>query len=213
MRAREKLLFTLNEAAVLTHLPLKVVHNAVDKRIVTPVSGERAGHATRLLDSRALLFLALESRLTRRFGPETRRDVFEALATNTRSRDTVLLDDGFLTIDLREPRRELARAMRQLRRARALVHGDPGIMGGDPVFRGTRVPVHGVADMLHLGDGENDLLESYPSLTAEMIRLAPVYAAAYPLRGRPRVRPWRDTPPVRSGSRPVSDYDRVAGGS
>jgi hypothetical protein len=30
-----------------------------------------------------------------------------------------------------------------------------------------------------------------------MIRLAPVYAAAYPLRGRPRNQPWRDQRPVR----------------
>jgi hypothetical protein len=27
--------------------------------------------------------------------------------------------------------------------------------------------------------------------------LAPVYAAAYPLRGRPRKQPWRDQQPVR----------------
>jgi hypothetical protein len=29
-----------------------------------------------------------------------------------------------------------------------------------------------------------------------MIRLAPVYAAAYPLRGRPRNQPWHDQKPV-----------------
>jgi hypothetical protein len=30
-----------------------------------------------------------------------------------------------------------------------------------------------------------------------MIRLAPVYAAAYPRRGRTRQQPWRDNQPVR----------------
>ncbi len=34
-----------------------------------------------------------------------------------------------------------------------------------------------------------------------MIRLAPVYAAAYPLRGRPRRQPWRDQQPVRRARR------------
>jgi hypothetical protein len=34
-----------------------------------------------------------------------------------------------------------------------------------------------------------------------MIRLAPVYAAAYPLRGRPRRQPWRDQQPVHRGRR------------
>jgi hypothetical protein len=39
------------------------------------------------------------------------------------------------------------------------------------------------------GQQAAELIESYPRLTAEMIQLAPVYAAAYPLRGRPRNQP------------------------
>jgi hypothetical protein len=45
------------------------------------------------------------------------------------------------------------------------------------------------------------LLGCYPRLTAEMIRLAPVYAAAYPLRGRPRKQPWHDHKPVHRSRR------------
>ena len=87
-----------------------------------------------------------------------------------------------MTIDLREPRREVAATLRDLRRARRLVVSDPEIMGGEPVFRGTRVPVHMIAGLVAQGSTQADLLASYPRLTAEMIRLAPVYAAAYPLR-------------------------------
>ena len=47
------------------------------------------------------------------------------------------------------------------------------------------------------------LIDDYPRLTAEMMRLAPVYAAAYPLRGRPRNQPWRDNKPVRQARRRV----------
>ena len=209
MRPRDVALFTLNEASALTRLPLKVVHNAVDKRIVTSAEGARAGHATRVLGSRALLFLTLERRLIRCFATRMRRDVFDALAAEAHPRDSISLDAGFLTIDLREPRRELAQAMWRLRRARALVRSDPEVMGGDPVFQGTRVSVHMIANMLTLGDGENDLLESYPSLTVEMIRLAPLYAAAYQLRGRPRARPRHGKPPIHVASRPLSDYDWV----
>jgi uncharacterized protein (DUF433 family) len=85
--------------------------------------------------------------------------------------------------------------LRDLRRARCLVVSDPGILGGDPVFRGTRVPVHLVAELVAQGSKPAELIESYPRLTAEMIRLAPVYAAAYPLRGRPR-QPWREQQPL-----------------
>jgi uncharacterized protein (DUF433 family) len=89
----------------------------------------------------------------------------------------------------------------ELRRARQMVHSDPEIMGGDPVFRGTRIPVHMIAALLARGAAEAELLCGYPRLTAEMIRLAPVYAAVYPLRVGHRAQPWRDQPPIRSTRR------------
>jgi uncharacterized protein (DUF433 family) len=199
-------LFTPAEAAAVTHLPVKAVHNAIDRKTIATVSGRRAGHATRLLDLRALVSLALEHRLAGQFVPEMRRRLFDALATASHNR--VSLDGGFLTIDLREPRRELAASLRQLRRARALVISDPDILGGDPVFRGTRVPVHLIATLLGQGSTETELLEVYPRLTAEMVGLAPIYAAAYPLRGRPRGQPWRDRPPVRSTRRRLETLER-----
>jgi uncharacterized protein (DUF433 family) len=189
-------LFTPTEAAVLTGLPLKAVHNAIDKEIVSAVPGEGGG---RLLDARALLSLSLERRLAERVAPELRRRVFDALA-GTR-RNVVSLEGGLLKIDLREPRRELAASLRDLRRARRLVVSDPEILGGDPAFRGTRVPVHLIAELVAQGAKPAELIEGYPRLTAEMIRLAPIYAAAYPLRGRPRKQPWRDRQPVRRGRR------------
>jgi len=192
-------LFTPTEAAVLTGLPLKAVNNAIDKQTISAVAGEDAGRPTRLLDARALVSLSLERRLSDRIAPELRRKVFDALAESPRN--VVSLEGGLLKIDLREPRRELATSLRELRRARRLVVSDPEIMGGDPVFRGTRVPVHLIAELVVQGGTEAELLGGYPRLTAEMIRLAPVYAAAYPLRGRPRKQPWRDHQPVHRSRR------------
>jgi len=189
-------LFTPTEAAVLTGLSLKAVNNAIDKKTVSAVAGEEGG---RLLDARAIVSLALERRLADRIAPELRRQVFDALAGSPRN--VVSLEGGLVKIDLREPRRELATSLRELRRARRLVISDPEIMGGDPVFRGTRVPVHLIAELVAQGSKPAELIDSYPRLTAEMIRLAPVYAAAYPLRGRPRRQPWRDQQPVRGSRR------------
>jgi uncharacterized protein (DUF433 family) len=189
-------LFTPTEAAILTGLPLKAVNNAIDKKTISAVAGEEGG---RLLNARALVSLSLERRLSDRFAPELRRQVFDALAES--SRYVVSLEGGLVKIDLREPRRELATSLRELRRARRLVISDPEIMGGDPVFRGTRVPVHMIAELVAQGSTQPELLEGYPRLTAEMIRLAPVYAAAYPLRGRPRHQLWRDQKPVHRGRR------------
>jgi uncharacterized protein (DUF433 family) len=189
-------LFTPTEAAVLTGLPLKAVNNAIDKKTISAVPGKEGG---RLLDARALVSLSIERRLSDRIAPELRRQVFDALADTPRN--VVSLEGGLLKIDLREPRRELATSLRELRRARRLVVSDPEILGGDPVFRGTRVPVHLVAELVAQGSKPAELIEGYPRLTAEMIRLAPVYATAYPLRGPRRKQPWRDQQPVRRGRR------------
>ncbi len=128
--------------------------------------------------------------------------MFDALAGSPRN--IVSLESGLVKIDLREPRRELAASLRDLRRARRLVVNDPEIMDGDPVFRGTRVPVHMIAALLSQGSTQAELLDSYPRLTAEMMRLAPVYAAAYPLRGRPRQQPWRAHRPMHRARRRMS---------
>ncbi len=204
MQPYEHPLFTPTEAAALTGLPVKAVHNAIDKRTVPAVTATREGQAARLLDLQALMSLALERRLADRLVPELRREVFAALAG---ARDRVTLDGGFLSIDLRAPRRELAASLRALRRARELVTSDPEIMGGDPVFRGTRVAVHLIAALLGQGASAPALLEDYPRLTAEMIHLAPLYAAAYPQRGRPRMHPWHDRPPARRTRRKLATIE------
>jgi uncharacterized protein (DUF433 family) len=201
----ENALFTPAEAAVLTRMTVKAVNNAIDKKTVPALDGHRAGQGTRLLDLRALMSLALERRLSNRFVPELRRELFDALAGA--SRNTVSLDGGFLKIDLREPRRELATSLRDLRRVRRLVSVNPEIMGGSPVFRGTRVPVHMIAIMLEKGDTVEGLLQGYPGLTAEMIRLAPIYAHAYPLQGRPRAQPWHDKPPINTARRKLATLE------
>jgi uncharacterized protein (DUF433 family) len=47
------------------------------------------------------------------------------------------------------------------------VHSDPEILGGTPVFVGTRVPVKSLYDYLEAGDSLNEFLESFPSVTRE----------------------------------------------
>jgi uncharacterized protein (DUF433 family) len=195
MKTHEPALFTPTEAAVLTRMPVKAVNNAIDKQTVSTIAGDRAGHATRLLDLNGLISLALEQRLADWATPEMRRKIFGLLEQTPRQ--TLSLNDGLLIIDLSKPRRELAASIWQLRRICQMVTSDPDNMGGDPVFRGTRVQVHLIATLLANGSTEAELIEDYPRITAEMIRLAPIYAAAYPLRGRPRAeQPWRKNPPI-----------------
>ena len=195
MRPSDSPLFTPAEAAFLTRLSLKAVNNAIDKSLVPAVVRPGTSDSGRFVDQRGLLALVLEYRLANRFFPELRRRLFDALASSPR-KAVLSVDEGLVKVDLQQPRRDLAASLRELRRARSLVMTDPDTLGGDPVFRGTRVPVHSVATMLEQGSTEADIFKAYPRLTAEMVRLAPLYAHAYPARGRPRSQPWRDRPPV-----------------
>lgn len=51
--------------------------------------------------------------------------------------------------------------------ARPVIHSDPDIQGGVPVFVGTRVPVKNLFDYLEAGDSLDDFLKSFPSVTRE----------------------------------------------
>jgi len=187
-------LFTTAEAAFLTRLPLWKVQRAIDNRLFEAVFKPRTKRVSRLLDRHALLCLAVERRLGERCVPRFRRAVYETLATAPRGR--LSLDGGFLTIDLAEPRHELATGLRTLRRARAAFTRGPGIMRGVPVFRGTRIPVRLIASLRALGVGEAELLTFYPNLTADDLRLAEIYLAANPARGRRCRRPWHAHAPL-----------------
>ena len=46
-----------------------------------------------------------------------------------------------------------------------VVHSDPEILGGTPVFVGTRVPVQNLLDYLEAGDRLDDFLRDFPAVT------------------------------------------------
>ena len=44
------------------------------------------------------------------------------------------------------------------------IHTDPKIMGGTPVFVGTRVPLQSLVDALEGGESIEEFLEGFPTL-------------------------------------------------
>jgi uncharacterized protein (DUF433 family) len=48
-----------------------------------------------------------------------------------------------------------------------IVHSDPEILGGTPVFVGTRVPVQALLDYLEGGDTIEEFLDNYPGVSRE----------------------------------------------
>lgn len=61
---------------------------------------------------------------------------------------------------------------------------NPGILGGTPVFSGTRVPIRILIEHLEAGDRLDDFLDSYPTVSRDQA-VAVLKAANTALTGEP----------------------------
>ena len=50
------------------------------------------------------------------------------------------------------------------------VESDPARMGGEPIFRGTRVPVKSLFDHLSAGDSLETFLDDFPGVTRDQVQ-------------------------------------------
>ena len=51
----------------------------------------------------------------------------------------------------------------------AVVHSDPDILGGTPVFVGTRVPFRNLIDYLERNHSIDEFLDAFPSVSREQV--------------------------------------------
>ena len=51
----------------------------------------------------------------------------------------------------------------------SVIHSDPEILGGTPVFVGTRVPVQSLFDHLEAGDSIAEFLKGFPTVTQKQV--------------------------------------------
>ena len=104
-----------------------------------------------------------------------------------------------MSVDVRAMKREVRRGLTVLEKAMRMISTDKNASGGAPCFKGIRIPVHDIADMLVDGDTTEAIRTAYPMLTDAQINAAALYARAYPRRGRPRRAPaWRHRHPLTS---------------
>jgi uncharacterized protein (DUF433 family) len=78
------------------------------------------------------------------------------------------------------------RATERLTAALDMVVESSDVVGGVPVIRGNRVPVHDVAASSAAGIPLDRILAAYPGIDAEKVEPAAIYAEAYPPRARPQ---------------------------
>jgi uncharacterized protein (DUF433 family) len=183
MASDKAMLMTANEAASVTGVPLRQVHRIIDAGLLKGAVRRRRN--ARLLKRSALIGLKLAHETANVLTPESRRGVVAALIR--RPRQPVVRADA-VVVDARPAGKAVRSGLDELTKARRLVSTTPDVLRGTPVLKGTRIPVHDIADMLTNGDNPAAVVKAYPQLDKGRIRLAAVYALAYPRRGRPRTK-------------------------
>jgi uncharacterized protein (DUF433 family) len=183
--------YTPAQAAAVTGLPLAAVHKAIDSRLIRPRTARSGASVRRLLTKEQLIFLQLEAEGLRLLPVGTRREIAESIQRSPKTEKLRVANGTALVIEIGSARRRIERHLKQLARIEEMVVGDPEIMRGTPVFKGTRIPVDLVADMLAQGATAEEILEGYSTLNKEKIAIAPLYMRAFPRRGRPSRRPWQ----------------------
>lgn len=66
---------------------------------------------------------------------------------------------------------------------RPYIHSDPNVLLGKPVVKGTRLAVDFLLRLLAAGWTEQQVLESYPTLTPEALQAALAFAGETPSYG------------------------------
>ncbi|MDE0031027.1 MAG: DUF433 domain-containing protein [Deltaproteobacteria bacterium] len=177
------------------------MHRIIDAGLLGEAAESRSG--TRIVLGTGLVGLKIAYQLRPVLTPEGRRRFIRRLLDEPAA-ETVY--DEPLLVDLRVMEEAVFRRVTLLAEAKRMVETDDKVMAGAPCFKGTRIPVHDIAAMLANGDSVSSLRTAYPRLTERQISAAPIYAEAYPRRGRRRnVSPSRR--PMTRSSRVIHSDD------
>jgi uncharacterized protein (DUF433 family) len=178
--------FTVPEVSALLGLPERKVRKEMELGVLPESSPPRLPFAAVV----CLLAMA-EFEAALPLSPQGRKNLYARVrdSLDCWQPDKVPADihigNGLVVVQVKQFVRDAwarVRGFLSWKRRRVVV--DPTILGGEPVFKGSRLSVR------HIGGvpaGEHpNVLEDYPYLSKEDIHFAAIYSRAYPRLGRPR---------------------------
>jgi uncharacterized protein (DUF433 family) len=186
--------FSLKEAAAITALPESTLRVAVERKFIAP-RAKSVGKATRYaFYVKDLVFIKLLSD----FPLDLDRDDKEALRQilfgrasaagrwQAKGSDFIVTNGSVvLHVELKQLRNKLAHDLAIYRRGRRRIVSDPDILGGEPVFSGTRIPLAHVSGMIARGVDRAEIVEDFPALSESDIDYAAIHAKMKRNPGRP----------------------------
>jgi uncharacterized protein (DUF433 family) len=180
---------TTQQAAFVAGRDTRSIDRAVDRRLVR---ARRAGNR-RVLGLPEAFFLSLPDEVTSLLSAEAKAALYARIReVLEQPRDLKLVSQpaiGCLKLDLREAVSAFRDRLGALAAAEKIVVEDPLVRSGEPVVRGTRIPVYMLHALAEQGASEDELLEDYPALDKARLEAALLYARTHPRRGRRPSRP------------------------
>ncbi|MEM6275048.1 MAG: DUF433 domain-containing protein [Myxococcota bacterium] len=148
---------------------------------------------SRVLGGQELLYLSIYADLKEagllKWKNELRLKLYSSLKRAVSQDVDISLADA-VVVKVLAAKKSLLKQLKRLEAAKRLVTSDPEIRGGEPVIRGTRIPVYLVGELRNSGTSVEEVLEAYPTLNARKVEFAEIYARAFPRRGRRKKHPW-----------------------
>jgi len=188
--------FTPAEVSAMTGASVKAVYKMLGERL--PLEPSARGDRQRNLSRLDAICFVIDQEMPTDVPVEVRRQLYATILEQN-IEDSVRCERGILSyeVNVKAVAERVSKDLARYQASMQLIVEDEAIQGGAATFRGTRILVHQIADLLAQGADEAELREDYPRLTPEMLAAAPIYARAHPKRGRPRKPVWRDTDQTR----------------
>lgn len=180
----------------------KDVDRIVDENVLPAGLVRRASRAhAREISEMGIKLIALELGLKKEIPiKKTRCDLYKAVCLEP-DLERIAASD-LVTVELQKIMSEISDKIADYKTLMDMIVIDPETQRGEPVFKGTRITVRTIADMLARGETPEKLLKAYPTLRPEHLEAAPLYVRAIPRRGRP---PLKFPEPVSTTRIPVQN--------
>jgi uncharacterized protein (DUF433 family) len=189
-------LFSVSEAAAIAEVSPETIRMALEKKSVKPSRRQTVGKAVRHRFSVGdVLFVKLLAEFPFPLSKQDKASLARILVrgnakvSNWSEHGTDLIyrsGEMQMIFQCKSLRQTVDKNLAAFRWGRRRVVSSPGVLGGEPVFRGTRIPLRHVASLFRKGVPAQEIAEDFPALSQRDFDYARLASRLGEKPGRPR---------------------------
>jgi uncharacterized protein (DUF433 family) len=188
-------LFSVSEAAAIAEVSPQTIRTALEKKSVAPSIKRKTGKGVRYQFSVGdvvfvKVLVEFPFPLSKEASSLWRRSCHRTATRWSREGADLVYRSGDIqvSVECKAFRQKVARNLSAFRWGRRRIVSDPAVLGGEPVFRGTRIPLQHVAALFRKDVPEREIAEDFPALSSRDLAYARIFSRLSERPGRPRKR-------------------------